>query len=344
MEPSLFNISLQLDYPWLLLCVLPVLAVIFWQLRGRKPGFSIRDSGLEYLAGSGIRTAEHLYRYRIALIVLVTVLLGLAWGAPQIRTSHTFMFGPSRELHPAYLIALDVSGSMTEPLGGYVINGQINNGGVTRFEASRDKLYDFIDRHKTARLGLVLFSVQPMLVRWPTLQTGFGFRDVLDEGMRFTNPDRTRPSQLARFAGGTATRDGLVLSRDVLMKQKAAGKSLILIGDLIDNADEIIEGIQDLYGEDIFTYVVAIDPDPQNLEAMKLALKGKPGVHIYSVKSAAELTAAFESVDTVESERQAAAGNRNYLQDLRWFFAFSGFAVALLLVVLFETRLHKTQI
>ena len=343
MNTSFFTISLQLEQPWLLLYVLPLIAVIIWQVRRQTGRFTVRTSGLEYLTNSGIGIAMRRYRYRILLLSLITVLLGFAWAAPQIRTSEPFRFGLSRELYPVYLIALDVSGSMTEPLGGYVINGQLNTGGETRFEASRDLLYDFVGRQPASRFGLVLFSVRPMLVRWPTLETDFDFHDVLDEGMRYTNPNRTRPSQLARFAGGTATREGLALSREVLTRQQATGKSLILIGDLIDNSEEIIEGIQDLYEDDVFTHVLAIDPVEENLAAVQLAFKDRPGIYIQSINSRDELTDAFARIESIEAERQAATGNRNHLQDLRPLIALAGFIIALLTVVLFETRLHKTQ-
>jgi len=344
METSLFNFSLQLAQPWLLLWMLPVLAMIVWQLYRQSGRFTLRTTGLEYLTESGIGIAINRYHYRILLVSLVTLLLGLAWAGPQIRTSEPFRFGMSRELHPVYLVALDVSGSMTEPLGGYVINGQLNTGGETRFEASRELLYDFVGRKPAARFGLVLFSVQPMLVRWPTLETEFDFRDILDEGMRYTNPRRSRPAQLARFAGGTATRDGLTLARDVLTRQQATGKSLILIGDLIDNNEEIIEGIQDLYEDDVYTHVLAIDPQADNLEAVQVAFRERPGIFIHSVQSRDDLSAAFADIESIEAERQAASGNRNHLQDLRWFFALAAFVMALLMVVLFETRLHKTQV
>ncbi len=344
MDLALFRFSLQFEQPWLLLCIVPVIGIIVWQIRRTRGRFSVRTSGLEYLTGSGIAVATNRFRYRIALISLLAVLLALALAGPQIRTRQPFRFGMSHELHPVYLVALDVSGSMTEPLGGYVINGQLNTGGITRFEASRENLYEFVGKHAATRFGLVLFSVQPMLVRWPTLETGFDFRDVLDEGMRYTNPNRSRPSQLARFAGGTATRDGLTLAREVLSRQQATGKSLILIGDLIDNTDEIVEGIQQLYEDDVYTHVLAIDPQPENLDALARAFGERPGIFIHTVKSGEDLTTAFAGIESIEAERLAASGNRNHLQDLRWFFALAGFIVALITVILYETRLHKTQV
>jgi hypothetical protein len=343
MDTAWSGFSLQFDQPWLLLCVLPVVGIIVWQIRYNRRRFSVRTTGLEYLTEAGIGVATDCYYYRIGLMALVALLIAIALAGPQIRTREPFRFGMSRELYPVYLVALDVSGSMTEPLGGYVINGQLNTGGITRFEASREKLYDFVGKQAASRFGLVLFSVQPMLVRWPTLQTEFDFRDILDEGMRYTNPDRNRPSQLARFAGGTATRDGLTLAREVLSRQQATGKSLILIGDLIDNTDEIVEGIEPLYEDDVYTHVLAIDPQPENLESLTQALGDRPGIYIHPVRSPEDLATAFAGIESIEAERLAASGNRNHLQELRWFFALAGFIVALITIILYETRLHKTQ-
>ena len=303
----------------------------------------MRDSSLDYLLDAGVHPANQRQRWRLGLIVLITVLLGLAWAAPQIRTATPWLSGLSRQIYPAFLIALDVSGSMTEPLGGYVINGQLNTGGETRFEAAREHLYDFVARHAESQFGLVLFSVQPMLVRWPTLHTQFDFHDVLDEGMRYTNPNRTRPAQLARFAGGTSTRDGLALARDVLIRQEATGRSLILIADLIDNTEEIIEGIRDLPTDDIYTHILAVDPEQENLDSLSAAFQQQRGIYVYTVRSNEDLAIAFDRIEQVEAERQGETGSRQYVQDLRWLFALAGFLSAVLTIILFETRLHKTD-
>lgn len=335
--------SLQLQQPLWLLAVLPLVVLIVWQWRRRRNGLQLQDSGLDYLLDAGFKPADTRQRWRLILVSLITVLAGLTWAAPQIRTSTPWLSGLSRQIYPAFLVAMDVSGSMTEPLGGYVINGQLNTGGATRFEGAREQLYSFVARHAESQFGLVLFSVQPMLVRWPTLHTAFDFHDVLDEGMRYTNPGRKRASQLARFAGGTSTRDGLALARDVLIRQEATGRSLILVADLIDNTEEVIEGIRDLPTDDIYTHILAVDPEQENLDSLSGAFHQQKGIYVYTVRSNEDLAAAFESIEKVEADRQGETGSRQYVQDLRWLTALAGFLLAVLTVILFETRLHKTD-
>ena len=333
--------SISLDHPWLLLCVLPVLLLMLWRLR-RKPAAAIRFSGLAYAVNAGLRTGRGRHRLRIALWLGVAVVLAVSWSAPEVRSSRPFLIGLSRELHPTFLIALDVSGSMTEPLGGDVINGELNTGGPTRFEASRQALYDFVGAHADANIGLILFSVRPMLARWPTRQARFRFRDILDEGMRYNNPDRRRHSQLSRFAGGTATRSGLAMARKVLAQQQGLTKSLILIADLIDNSDEIVDGVRALSADGVHSYVLAIDAGTENLSAVTPAFTGDPRADVFPVTSVDGLASAFARVDRLERRRQGRTANRYYVQDFRWLAALAAFVLALIAVLLFETRLHRT--
>ena len=334
-------ISLRLEQPLLALAALPVLLLIIWQLaRGRRGGV-IPYAGLEYAVDAGVKVAADRRRFRRLLVLTLILSLALAWASPGIRTSRPLPFGPAQQLYPTMLIALDVSGSMTEPLGGYVIDGRLNTGGITRFEAAQGLLKAFIGRHAETRFGLILFSVRPMLVRWPTVQTDFDFRDVLDEGMRYTNRARQRPSQLARFAGGTATRAGLLVAGDVLDRQGAAARSLVLIGDLIDNTQEIIEGIKAFDLDDTYVHVVAMDPEPQSLETVTAAFDGEPNVRVYPAVSVKELEKVFTAIESVELDRHGGGGG-NYVQDMRWFMALLGFFLALAIILLFETKLHKT--
>jgi hypothetical protein len=325
------------------LIVLPVAIYLFWRLYHYSGRDAIRFSGLEYSINAGLNLAGKKYFNRQLLVIILLLFLCLAWTSPEIRTSRPLYFGPVQELNPVYLVALDVSGSMTEPLGGYVIDGELNLGGPNRFEASRAELFGFAERNPSANLGLILFSVQPMLVRWPTAQTEFDFKDVLDEGMRFTNPARIRTSQLAQFAGGTATRAGLAMARDTLSKQKASTKSIILIGDLIDNIDEVIDGIQQIEKDEIFVYVIAIDSLPESLTAFTSHFSDSENVKTYPVNSEIALGSAFIEIERIESERRVSRGNLNFVQNIRWLIALLGFVIATVTIISFETRLHKTH-
>ena len=304
---------------------------------------AIRYSGLDYAIDVGLKPATAKRNYRILLIIMLVLVIGLIWSAPELRTSRPLLFGPAEKLNPVYLLALDASGSMTEPLGGYVIDGSLNLDGPTKFDASQAELYGYAEQFPDANLGLILFSIQPMLVRWPTSQSEFDFHDIPDEGMRFTNPGRVRTSQLARFAGGTATRAGLAMARYTLSKQRTSYRALILIGDLIDNIDEVIEGVQLMEDDGVYIYVVALDALPESLVAFTSMFQDKPYINIYPVTSTTELSAAITQIKTIESDRQVQSGSLNYVQDIRWLVCLIGFIVGVTMIILFETRLHKTH-
>jgi hypothetical protein len=343
MEIQLSFLALSLDRPLLILLVMPVVVLLLWRKFHKADTGSIKFGGLEYYLKSGLIPAGKKQRLRTILVVLVISIVAITLTYPQLRTSRPLLIGPAEELRPVYLFALDVSGSMTEPLGGYVVDGKLNLNGPNRYEASEKEIFRFAENHSDAYLGMILFSIQPMLVRWPTLQTEFDFHDVLDEGMRFTNPRRRRTSQLAQFAGGTATLAGLNMSRETLINQRSSTRSLILIGDLIDNIDEVIEGIHDLYEHNIYVHVIALDAPEDSLGAFASIFEEQEGVRLYPVKSATELKETFDVINDIENRRLLQGGGLNYVQDMQWLVSLIGFFLALSMMILFETRLHKSH-
>lgn len=333
--------SLYLNNPILFLMVIPILGVLIWQLRRNATAESIRYNGLDYLFSNSLPSAMDRVWHRTLLLLLLIMILGVAWTAPEIRTNRPLLFGSSKELGPTFLVAFDVSSSMTEPLGGYVIDGSLNIDGITRFEAARAQLYSFIDRFSMARFGLILFSVRPLMIRLPSVNE-YKFRDILDEGLLFTNPSRQRPSQLARFAGGTNTIEGLKIAGNALMDQQATSKSLLLIGDLIDNAAEIIEGMREVNLDDVYLHIMAIDPEPNNLEMLMAEFDNYENVYVYPVLTPDELSDAFLEMESIENERIHQINGKGYLLDIRWLICLLGFFICAITIFLFETRLHKT--
>lgn len=342
MEINLGIFTLGFESPvWLL--IIPFFLITLWYVYSKRQQDAFAYGGFEYAIASGIRPASKKLKVRSYLIVSLLLILGLTWSDPQVRFSRPLLIGPVQELLPVYLIALDVSGSMTEPLGGYVVDGQLNLDGPTRFQASRDKIYSFAESHSEASLGLILFSVQPMLVRWPTVYTEFDFKDVLGEGMRFTNPNRQRTSQLARFAGGTATRAGLTMAREALINQASSSRALILIGDLIDNIEEVVDGVDQLSDDGIYTYAVALDSQPENLELFTSAFEDRENVRIYPVNSLGSFQDAFEQIEENETRRLNEKGGLRYVHDIRWLVSFLAFLLSGIIFVLFESVLHRTR-
>jgi hypothetical protein len=343
MELNFTLFSISFNNPLLFLVILPIALLFVFQFYRKSTRDQIRYTGLDYAINGGLKLANNKKNYRLLLMLALVVTIGFVWTEPELRTSRPLWFGPGEELEPVFLIALDVSGSMTEPLGGYVVDGELNLDGPTRFEASQSELFKFSESFSTANLGLILFSIQPMLVRWPTSQTEFDFHDVLDEGLRFTNLSRKRTSQLAQFAGGTATRAGLAMSRDTLVKQKSSSRALILIGDLIDNIDEVIDGIRNFEDDDIYVYVVALDALAESLTVFTSSFENNSKVKIFSAITTKELSEAFVQIVSAENERHIQKGRLNYVQDIRWLVCLLGFVLGLVIIVLFETRLHKSH-
>jgi hypothetical protein len=343
MEINLTFFSITLTTPMMFFVILPIAVLILFQFFKKSDTDQIKFSGLEYAIDGGLKLAENKRNIRLYLLLTLVLFVGFAWTAPELRTSRPLWFGPAEELEPVLLVALDVSGSMTEPLGGYVVDGELNLEGITRFDASQAEIFKIVANFTDANLGLILFSIQPMLVRWPTSQTEFDFHDVLDEGLRFTNPGRKRTSQLAQFAGGTETRAGLAMARETLVNQNASSRALILVGDLIDNIDEVIEGVQKINDDNVFVYVVALDAQPESLVVFTSTFENMSNVYLYTANSITELSESFSQIESIENERRIQKGSLNYAQDIRWLICLIGFVLGIAMIVLFETRLHKTH-
>ncbi len=343
MELNFSFLAISLNNPELILLALPVLILCIWQNRRRVDKNAIRFGGLKYYLDNGLIKANNRQNYRLIIVSSLILIAGIIYSFPELRTSRPLLIGPVEELRPVYLFALDVSGSMTEPLGGYVVEGQLNLNGPNRYQASEKEIFEFAENHPNAHLGMILFSIQPMLVRWPTIHTQFNFHDVLGEGMRFTNPMRKRTSQLAQFAGGTATLAGLNMSKETLINQRSSTRSLILIGDLIDNIDEVIEGIRDLHEHNIYVHVIALDAPEESLGMFLSIFDDQESIRLYPVNSAAELEETFNHIESIESQRLTQGASLNYVQDMQWLVSLLGFFIAIAMMILFETRLHKSH-
>ena len=196
--------------PLLFLVIVPFLILLILELRNRSSSTTIAMTDIEYLRSQGCVRSKYWHGLRILLWALIVLLLGLLWTAPILRTAIPLFASGDKMLQKNMIVAIDISRSMGQPLkmpdkeerfANYAANQQAEQGGpdqISRYESARQTFYSFVDRFEGARIGLILFSTEPFLARWPTVERDNKFIEVLEEII-----GSQERSQLQRFSSLT---------------------------------------------------------------------------------------------------------------------------------------------
>jgi Ca-activated chloride channel family protein len=204
-------VSLHFENPYflLLLLLLPPLA---WRQFGRRSTGALTLASLRLV--SGLRPTWRV-RYRWGLPVLrflALTLLVLALARPQTARAGAVIPAEGIDV----VLALDVSGSMTES----------TLGGETRMEVAKKVLSDFIAGRENDRLGLVVFRSQSLALSPLTLDYR-ALQGLVDGADAAPIPDGT--------AIGLAVADSLNLLRE----SHARSRIVILLTDGENNRFEV---------------------------------------------------------------------------------------------------------
>ncbi len=213
----------QLDYPWLL-ALLPLPLLIWWLLPPyREETASVRlpffhevaqASGLQPSRGAVITPTNWLEKL---LAPLCWVLVVMALARPQFIEPPVQQTQPARDL----LIALDLSQSMDKrdfksPAGAL----------VSRADAVRDVVIDFVKRRNTDRIGLIVFGDAPYPLAPFTLDHA-----TVQAMIAGSLPGMAGPS--------TALGDSIGLAIKMFQNSTAAEKVLVVLTDGNDTASKM---------------------------------------------------------------------------------------------------------
>jgi Ca-activated chloride channel family protein len=199
----------QFAYPWLLLALLVVPAVIAWRRwRGRAPVWFV-----PYAAAWSPRTREPSEAWRLVLIYLALALLVIAAARPQRVDQREEVVSRGYDL----MLAIDLSTSMlAEDFEGPA--GRIN-----RLEAVRPVVRDFIQGRPNDRIGIVVFAARAFTLSPLTTDHAFLDQKVAD-------------LKIGMLEDGTAIGDGLGIALTNLESDRddseaAVGQFIILLTD-----------------------------------------------------------------------------------------------------------------
>ena len=323
--------------PWMWLLVIAFIPAIIAEFAGRNQRGAVPVSGIEVLRVSPRRTALQKKVYRAATLMIAVLLLAAVCSGPTLQTAEPVLLSDQLTRQKDLILAIDVSRSMSGPLAladkdaRFAAYGQVSadvEKQRTRYDAARETIYRFVDRFPDARIGLILFSTEPFLARWPTTDTGARFLEVLDD-------DLSELTQLRRFSSLTNIDSALNLAGDVFVTLATSqGGAIILISDAEDEFENMGVAIRALRDKDIRLYTIGVGIAESVVQNLSDKFAGDTGFRIFRVDSEQEMQEAYQLVAQLEESPRFSSGERTYVTDLRWLLAlllaiFSVFALAL---------------
>lgn len=310
--------------------------VVLYQYGYPRQHGTIAATGLEYLVEQR-RIGKKGPKLGKAVIQLILVAgLALLWAGPEYYSTQPLFEGDAAGRYKKFIIALDISPSMNLPsdVTGYGEEDlKAGEEGVTRFEMAREALAEFLERFRGEQFGLVLFSTEPLLARWPTTDTGNDFAEVLESIRRGSG------TQLSAFSSLTNIDKGLELARIAAGQDDAA---IILISDAEDHLENIGAAVSNLRQSGIRLYVIGVGISEQVIETLSAQFTDDPGFRIFRAASEQEMEEAYETVGSVEAAPSLGGAERTYRVDLGWVFALAVVALSIAMFWLSETRFHTT--
>ncbi len=338
--------GLRVTAPWMLLLVLLFVPAIVREFRRAGVRACAPLTGIEYIRGHLQLNTSRRKIYRATAIAVAAFLLALLWAAPKLHSANPLSISNQLSQQKDLILAIDVSRSMGGPLelvdkdARFAAYGKAPTDaerGRTRYEAARETVYSFVERFPESRIGLILFSTEPFLARWPTTDTENRFVEILDENLH-------EASQLRRFASLTNTDAALHLARDVFEKlETSRGGAVIHISDAEDELENMGLAIRALRTNGIRLYTIGVGISESVVDKLTTEFSGDRGFRIFRADSDAEMQEAFKLVSDLEESPLIVQGENAYVTDLRSILALLLVLVSALLLWLLEIRWHRSE-
>lgn len=209
---------ISLAWPWLLLA-LPLPLLISWLLPTRAPdSAALRVPGLAPFASDSDALDRNSGGLTIRQILawLAWALVIVALARPQWTGEPTALPTTGRDL----MLAVDISGSMRQE------DMQLKGETVTRLDAVKTVVGEFITRRSGDRLGLILFGTQAYLQAPLTFDLA-----SVEQLLRESRPG---------MAGGkTAVGNAIALAVKRLRERETGERVLVLLTDGANNVNDI---------------------------------------------------------------------------------------------------------
>ena len=288
---------IHLAWPWAL-ALLPLPLLVYWLAAPARreeaalhvPFFTLAS----HYQSSTIQARRSLWRRLLMLVIWISLVVACArpqWIGQPIELSST-----GRNL----MLAVDISGSMSTH------DMVLDHQSVSRLDAVKAVVGDFVGRRKGDRIGLILFGTRPYV------QTPLTFdRNTVNKLLKST------PVGIA--GGKTAIGDAIALAVKRLKARPAQSRVLILLTDGANNAGEIspLQAAKIAKEEGVKIYTIGfgstrmqwyfnqiINPSSDLDEQTLMQIASMTGGKFYRAKDTAELANIYQELDKLEPIKQ----------------------------------------
>ncbi len=307
-------------YPWLLLLLPLPLLVYWWAPPHREPRQGLIVPFLTRLAASTGRepTEETAVArggwFRAASLLLCWILAVSTVARPQIIEPPVSKEIPVRDL----LLAVDLSASM----GTKDFKDKTGNM-VTRLEAVKEVIDDFLTRRKGDRVGLILFGSAPF-IQVPLTEDLQVCRELLNE------------AQVNMAGPQTAFGDAIGLAITLFERSKVKERVLIVLTDGNDTASKVppVKAAEIAKENGIVIHTVAIgDPravgeEALDVQTLKEIATQTGGLSAYA-EDRSQLEAIYNRLDRIETHHIETISHRPR-RDIYWWPLAAGLAISVL--------------
>jgi len=334
---------IQLQYPLVLLLLVPIALVAFWLARRGRPA-AVAFSSTEIVRAVARSRRSRWGRFLPALRWLGVSLLVVALARPHVERHHASIHASGVDV----MLAVDVSGSMQA-------RDMKSTGAAapeSRLAAAKEVVSRFIRDRSNDRIGLVAFAGDPYLASPLTLDHDWVEKSV--EGLTATAQNGLRD--------GTAIGSAIATGVRRLDAQDAKSKIMILLTDGQNNAGKIApsaaaEAAKAL-GVKIYTVGVGskgdalvpvtndrgrqelvmakVDVDEPSLQQVATTTGGK----FYRATDTASLQKVYDEIDRLEKTTRTVTRFDEKTERFAWF-AVPGLALLGVSIALSSTRFRR---
>lgn len=309
--------SFTFKYPWILLNLLWVPLWLWLSLKVWHTRKFIFNSSIANLKPSHLHPRLIPNGFR----ALGLAFLVIALARPQGVISHTH-----NKSGIDLILALDLSSSMQIP--DFSVS-QMQR--VSRIQAAKAVMAEFIEKRKYDRIGLVSFARYPYLVSPLTLNHPWLLKNLerLNAGL---------------IEDGTAIGSAVTMSVNRLKDLKSKTRLIILLTDGVNNYGDVspllAAEVANNFQTKIYTIMVGNDQIFPVDEQTLVQMAEKTGGRFYRAYDVHTLQKVYEEIDTLEKTKVELQGYYEYIE----FFPFFLIACALLLLVEFFLKNYRYRI
>lgn len=289
-------LSFRFLYPWIL-ALIPVLLIIYGfkshQLKKINQPARLKMSSLPEInqkRGHWIRTfLTDPMRVSFFLRALTLFFIIIALARPQRPSSTQDRMVSGVDI----LLVMDVSASMDI----------VDMSEESRFEVAKKTLKEFVLSRSHDRVGLVVFSGEPLTLVPPTMDTGILLKSLADV-------------EIGVLKDGTAIGDGLSVGVNRLKSVKAKSKVIVLLTDGDNNVgqiDPLVAG-ELAQGYGIKVYTIAIGKEGRVKVPIRRRGMGGNSVVTYQWQENALNTELLEKISKITQAKFYRVEDQNTLQ------------------------------